>query len=89
MSASGAGGGARGHGSVGGRLDGLTSAAADWSDLDVVVAGLGVSGFAAADALHDIEMHKTGAVSDAIVFRPARHGRGPANQPKTAPFCFD
>ena len=40
-------------GSVGGRLDGLTSAAADWSGLRVVVAGLGVSGFAAADALHE------------------------------------
>jgi UDP-N-acetylmuramoylalanine--D-glutamate ligase len=39
--------------SVGGRLDGLTSSAADWSGLRVVVAGLGVSGFAAADALHE------------------------------------
>ncbi len=38
---------------VGGRLDGLTSREADWSGLDVVVAGLGVSGFAAADALHE------------------------------------
>jgi UDP-N-acetylmuramoylalanine--D-glutamate ligase len=38
---------------VGGRLDGLTSASADWSGLRVVVAGLGVSGFAAADALHE------------------------------------
>ncbi|HEY3535177.1 MAG TPA: UDP-N-acetylmuramoyl-L-alanine--D-glutamate ligase, partial [Pedococcus sp.] len=38
---------------VGGRLDGLTSAEADWSGLRVVVAGLGVSGFAAADALHE------------------------------------
>jgi UDP-N-acetylmuramoylalanine--D-glutamate ligase len=42
-----------GQGSVGGRLDGLTSAAADWSGLNVVVAGAGVSGFAAADALHE------------------------------------
>ncbi|QGN57629.1 UDP-N-acetylmuramoyl-L-alanine--D-glutamate ligase [Nostocoides sp. HKS02] len=45
--------GAPGSGSVGGRLDGLTNGAADWSDLRVVVAGLGVSGFAAADALHE------------------------------------
>ena len=36
-----------------GRLDGLTSAGADWSGIRVVVAGLGVSGFAAADALHE------------------------------------
>jgi UDP-N-acetylmuramoylalanine--D-glutamate ligase len=33
------------------RLDALTSAAADWEGLRVVVAGIGVSGFAAADAL--------------------------------------
>ncbi|KRF25294.1 UDP-N-acetylmuramoylalanine--D-glutamate ligase [Phycicoccus sp. Soil803] len=39
--------------SVSGRLDGLTSAGADWSGIHVVVAGLGVSGFAAADALHE------------------------------------
>jgi UDP-N-acetylmuramoylalanine--D-glutamate ligase len=45
--------GAPGSSSVGGRLDGLTNAAADWSGLRVVVAGLGVSGFAAADALHE------------------------------------
>jgi UDP-N-acetylmuramoylalanine--D-glutamate ligase len=38
---------------LGGRLDGLTDGAADWSGLKVVVAGLGVSGFAAADALHE------------------------------------
>ena len=38
---------------IGGRLDGLTSASADWSGLRVLVAGLGVSGFAAADALHE------------------------------------
>jgi len=38
---------------VGGRLDGLTSGSADWSGLQVLVAGLGVSGFAAADALHE------------------------------------
>ncbi len=38
---------------VGGRLDGLTNGGADWSGLRVVVAGLGVSGFAAADALHE------------------------------------
>ena len=38
---------------VGGRLDGLTNASADWSGLRVLVAGLGVSGFAAADALHE------------------------------------
>ncbi len=38
-------------GAPGGRLDGLTSATADWRGLRVVVAGLGVSGFAAADAL--------------------------------------
>jgi len=42
---------------VGGRLDGLTSAGADWSGLRVVVAGLGVSGFAAADALHERGSH--------------------------------
>ena len=34
-----------------GRLDGLTHAEAGWEGLRVVVAGLGVSGFAAADAL--------------------------------------
>ena len=33
------------------RLDSLTSAASDWERLRVVVAGIGVSGFAAADAL--------------------------------------
>src|SRR5690606_20333314 len=33
------------------RLAGLTSSEADWSGLRVVVTGLGVSGFAAADAL--------------------------------------
>lgn len=33
------------------RLDGLTHREADWAGLRVVVAGLGVSGFAAADAL--------------------------------------
>ena len=38
---------------VGGRLDGLTSASADWSGLRVLVTGLGVSGFAAADVLHE------------------------------------
>jgi UDP-N-acetylmuramoylalanine--D-glutamate ligase len=38
---------------IGGRLDGLTSASADWSGLRVLVAGVGVSGFAAADALHE------------------------------------
>ena len=38
---------------IGGRLDGLTSAGADWSGLRVLVAGVGVSGFAAADALHE------------------------------------
>jgi UDP-N-acetylmuramoylalanine--D-glutamate ligase len=38
---------------VSGRLDGLTSGSADWSGIHVVVAGLGVSGFAAADALHE------------------------------------
>jgi UDP-N-acetylmuramoylalanine--D-glutamate ligase len=36
---------------VTGRLDGLEHADADWGGLRVVVAGLGVSGFAAADAL--------------------------------------
>ena len=34
-----------------GRLGGLTCADADWAGLRVVVAGIGVSGFAAADAL--------------------------------------
>ncbi|TQJ50292.1 UDP-N-acetylmuramoyl-L-alanine--D-glutamate ligase [Phycicoccus sp. SLBN-51] len=38
---------------IGGRLDGLTSAGADWSGLRVLVAGVGLSGFAAADALHE------------------------------------
>jgi len=38
---------------IGGRLDGLTSASADWSGLRVLVAGIGLSGFAAADALHE------------------------------------
>jgi UDP-N-acetylmuramoylalanine--D-glutamate ligase len=33
------------------RLDALTSAEADWSGLDIVVTGAGVSGFAAADTL--------------------------------------
>ena len=32
-------------------LDALTSAAADWSGLRVCVAGIGIAGFAAADAL--------------------------------------
>ncbi len=36
---------------IGGRLDGLTSGGADWSGLRVLVAGVGLSGFAAADAL--------------------------------------
>jgi UDP-N-acetylmuramoylalanine--D-glutamate ligase len=36
---------------VTGRLDGLTHQAADWAGLRVVVTGVGVSGFAAADAL--------------------------------------
>ncbi|HEV7194955.1 MAG TPA: UDP-N-acetylmuramoyl-L-alanine--D-glutamate ligase [Pedococcus sp.] len=45
--------GAIGAGAVGGRLDGLTNGAADWNGLRVIVAGLGVSGFAAADALHE------------------------------------
>ncbi|SDO80764.1 UDP-N-acetylmuramoylalanine--D-glutamate ligase [Pedococcus dokdonensis] len=36
-----------------GRLDGLTSGSADWSGIRVLVTGLGVSGFAAADALHE------------------------------------
>ena len=44
---------------VGGRLDGLTDGGADWSGLRVVVAGLGVSGFAAADALHERGAHVT------------------------------
>ncbi|WP_270888976.1 UDP-N-acetylmuramoyl-L-alanine--D-glutamate ligase [Pedococcus sp. 5OH_020] len=48
---------APGSGSVGGRLDGLTSGSADWSGLRVVVAGLGVSGFAAADSLHERGAH--------------------------------
>jgi UDP-N-acetylmuramoylalanine--D-glutamate ligase len=39
----------RSHGSS--RLDGLTHAGADWAGLRVVVAGIGASGFAAADAL--------------------------------------
>jgi UDP-N-acetylmuramoylalanine--D-glutamate ligase len=34
-----------------GRLDGLTDAEADWAGLPVVVTGLAISGFAAADAL--------------------------------------
>jgi UDP-N-acetylmuramoylalanine--D-glutamate ligase len=38
---------------IGGRLDGLTSGSAAWGGLRVVVAGIGVSGFAAADALHE------------------------------------
>ena len=42
---------------VGGRLDGLTNGSADWSGLRVVVAGLGVSGFAAADALNERGAH--------------------------------
>ena len=41
---------------IGGRLDGLTSAGADWSGLRVLVAGVGVSGFAAADALHELSL---------------------------------
>ncbi len=45
---------------VGGRLDGLTDGGADWSGLRVVVAGLGVSGFAAADALHERGAHVIG-----------------------------
>ena len=34
---------------IGGRLDGLTSGGADWSGLRVLVAGIGLSGFAAAE----------------------------------------
>ena len=40
-----------------GRLDGLTNASADWSGLRVLVTGLGVSGFAAADALQERGAH--------------------------------
>ena len=39
------------------RLEGLTSREADWAGLRVLVAGLGVSGFAAADALLDKGAH--------------------------------
>jgi UDP-N-acetylmuramoylalanine--D-glutamate ligase len=40
-----------GDGRASGRLAGLTDRDADWAGLEVVVAGIGLSGFAAADAL--------------------------------------
>ncbi|MFC7402156.1 UDP-N-acetylmuramoyl-L-alanine--D-glutamate ligase [Citricoccus sp. GCM10030269] len=40
-----------------GRLDSLTSWDADWSGLRVVVAGLGLSGFSAADTLAELGAH--------------------------------
>ena len=44
-------------GSIDRRLEGLTSREADWAGLRVLVAGLGVSGFAAADALLERDAH--------------------------------
>ena len=35
-------------------LTGLTSSASDWSGLRATVAGIGIAGFAAADALLDL-----------------------------------
>ncbi|MEA5456885.1 UDP-N-acetylmuramoyl-L-alanine--D-glutamate ligase [Sinomonas sp. JGH33] len=56
----------KGHGSaVESRLEGLTSWDADWSGLRVVVTGIGVSGFAAADTL--IELGASVVVVDASV----------------------
>ncbi len=50
------------------RLDALTHRDADWSGLRVVVAGLGVSGFAAADALLERGAHVV--VADGATPRP-------------------
>lgn len=44
-------------GAIDRRLEGLTSREADWAGLRVLVAGLGVSGFAAADALLERGAH--------------------------------
>jgi UDP-N-acetylmuramoylalanine--D-glutamate ligase len=54
------------------RLQSLTSAASDWDGLRVVVAGIGVSGFAAADAL--VERGARVVVLDAAS-RPAQRER--------------
>jgi UDP-N-acetylmuramoylalanine--D-glutamate ligase len=56
---------------VGGRLDGLTDGGADWGGLRVVVAGLGVSGFAAADALHERGAHVIGVDGADVERSPA------------------
>lgn len=53
-----------------GRLESLTSWDADWSGLRVVVAGIGVSGFAAADTL--IELGASVVVVDASVTERSR-----------------
>ncbi|MBT1002152.1 UDP-N-acetylmuramoyl-L-alanine--D-glutamate ligase [Paenarthrobacter sp. DKR-5] len=55
---------------VSGRLDGLTSWDADWSGLRVVVTGIGVSGFAAADTL--IELGARVVVVDSSTSETAR-----------------
>lgn len=55
---------------VNGRLDGLTSWDADWSGLRVVVTGIGVSGFAAADTL--IELGARVVVVDSSTSETAR-----------------
>lgn len=53
-----------------GRLDGLTSWDADWAGLRVVVTGIGVSGFAAADTL--IELGARVVVVDSATTETAR-----------------
>ena len=52
------------------RVQGLRHAAASWSGLRVVVAGIGVSGFAAADAL--LERGAQVVIVDAASGRPQR-----------------
>ena len=53
------------------RLAGLTHRDADWAGLRVVVTGLGVSGFAAADALPRAAPVPSSARADALAARAA------------------
>ena len=72
---------------VGGRLDGLTNGSADWSGLRVVVAGLGVSGFAAADALGGaVPLRLVGALAAVLtVLMSGVLGRVAAPERRSAP----
>jgi UDP-N-acetylmuramoylalanine--D-glutamate ligase len=59
------------------RLASLASSAADWRGLRVVVAGLGLSGFAAADALHERGAVVVGVDGgDPVASRPLRERAG-------------